>query len=180
MVRLYEFQFSHGTFLWIGTSLSHMHVNVFGLDLAPAANLSLVDVPLLLLYALTMYLQQKMMPVSPDPQQAEQQKMMILLGPFMSTFFFLRYGMPSAFVLYFLISNVLSMAQQYYQTKMRIEDTVTSPALSSASLAITEEPVSGNGTKYAKNGSSPTSLNGSTPTARGAISPKVHSNKKRR
>ena len=62
----------------------------------------------------SMYIQQKLNPAPPDPMQA---KIMMML-PFVFTFFFLFF--PSGLVLYWLVNNVLSIAQQWVITR-RIE-----------------------------------------------------------
>lgn len=115
MIRLYQYQFQNGQFLWIGSPLSHHYPSFLGI------NLGQPDIPILLLYALSMFVQQKMM-VSPDPQQAEQQKLMAYLTPFMTTYFFLQYHLPSAFVLYYLIFNILSTIQQRRYMNTRTAD----------------------------------------------------------
>ena len=105
MIRLYQYQFSHGTFLWIGSGLAHLFPSILGI------NLGQPDWPLLLLYAGSMYVTQKMtITPSMDPQQAETQRMMTIMTPFMTTYFFYQYHLPSAFVLYYLIFNILSTA----------------------------------------------------------------------
>jgi len=55
----------------------------------------------------SMFLQQKMTPTTGDPAQA---KMMMLL-PIVFTFLFINF--PSGLVLYWLVNNILSIAQQY-------------------------------------------------------------------
>jgi YidC/Oxa1 family membrane protein insertase len=55
----------------------------------------------------SMFLQQKMSPSSPDPTQAK----MMMLMPVVFTFMFLSF--PSGLVLYWLVNNILSVAQQY-------------------------------------------------------------------
>jgi YidC/Oxa1 family membrane protein insertase len=62
---------------------------------------------LTLLMGASMFLQQKMTPTPGDPAQA---KMMMLL-PVVFTFLFINF--PSGLVLYWLVNNVLSIAQQY-------------------------------------------------------------------
>jgi YidC/Oxa1 family membrane protein insertase len=62
----------------------------------------------------SMLIQQRLNPAPPDPMQA---KVMMAL-PFIFTFFFLWF--PSGLVLYWVVNNVLSIAQQYVITK-RIE-----------------------------------------------------------
>lgn len=59
----------------------------------------------------SMFIQQKMSPPPPDPMQAKM--MMFLPIAFSITFFFF----PSGLVLYWVVNNLLSIAQQYYITK---------------------------------------------------------------
>jgi YidC/Oxa1 family membrane protein insertase len=49
-----------------------------------------------------------------DPQQAQTQKMMSFMSPLMLAFFGFKYAWPSALTLYWLASNVFTMAQQFY------------------------------------------------------------------
>ena len=86
-------------------------------------NLGQPDIPLLLLYAGSMYITQRMT-ITPtmDPQQAETQRMMTIMTPFMTTYFFLQYHLPSAFVLYYLTFNILSTAQQKYYMRQRMSN----------------------------------------------------------
>jgi YidC/Oxa1 family membrane protein insertase len=67
--------------------------------------------PLPLLMGATMVIQQKMTPSNMDPAQA---KMMMAL-PFIFTFMFLNF--PSGLVLYWLVNNILTIAQQAYINK---------------------------------------------------------------
>jgi len=62
---------------------------------------------LTLIMGASMFLQQKMTPTPGDPAQA---KMMMLL-PIVFTFLFINF--PSGLVLYWLVNNILSIAQQY-------------------------------------------------------------------
>jgi YidC/Oxa1 family membrane protein insertase len=64
-----------------------------------------------ILMGVTMFIQQKMTPVAGDPRQAK----MMLVMPFVFTFMFLN--LPSGLVLYWTISNVLQIAQQWYMDK---------------------------------------------------------------
>ncbi|MEM7406060.1 MAG: membrane protein insertase YidC [Pseudomonadota bacterium] len=66
------------------------------------------------LMGLSMLIQQRLNPAPPDPMQA---KIMMAL-PFVFTFFFLWF--PSGLVLYWVVNNILSIAQQWVITK-RIE-----------------------------------------------------------
>jgi len=209
MIRLYQYQFSHGTFLWIGSGLSHMFPSILGI------NLGQPDWPLLLLYAGSMYVTQKMT-ITPavDPQQAEQQRMMTIMTPFMSTYFFYTYHLPSAFVLYYLIFNILSTAQQKYYMRKHAGDAPSAgsdgdggskrlPLLPSGSGDGQAKSLSsngnGNGTGSRRVGAGRTvpvaeasegaatrdnfsrPSNGTAPTAKGVIAPKkIHPRKKRR
>ena len=60
----------------------------------------------------SMFLQQKMSPPMGDPKQA---KMMMTLMPIVFTVMFINFS--SGLVLYWLVNNVLSIAQQHYITK---------------------------------------------------------------
>jgi len=61
----------------------------------------------------TMFLQQKMQPPMGDPAQAK----MMMLMPIVFTFIFINFS--SGLVLYWLVNNIISIAQQYYTTKKR-------------------------------------------------------------
>jgi YidC/Oxa1 family membrane protein insertase len=67
--------------------------------------------PLPLVMGLTMILQQKMTPTTADPKQ---NKMMMLM-PIIFTFMFLNFA--SGLVLYWLVNNILSIAQQFHTNK---------------------------------------------------------------
>ncbi|HMK61556.1 MAG TPA: membrane protein insertase YidC [Dissulfurispiraceae bacterium] len=69
--------------------------------------------PLPLLMGATSFIQQKMTPSTADPQQ---QKIMLLM-PVMFTFIFLNFS--SGLVIYWLVNNLLSIAQQFYINKKK-------------------------------------------------------------
>ncbi len=64
------------------------------------------------LMAVSMFLQTKLNPTPPDPVQA---KMMMFMPIAFSVMFFF---FPTGLVLYYVVNNVLSIAQQYYITRM--------------------------------------------------------------
>jgi YidC/Oxa1 family membrane protein insertase len=66
---------------------------------------------LTLVMGASMLLQQKMSPPPGDPSQAK----IMMLMPLVFTFIFINF--PSGLVLYWLVNNVFSMAQQYYTQK---------------------------------------------------------------
>jgi YidC/Oxa1 family membrane protein insertase len=63
------------------------------------------------LMGVTMFIQQKMTPVAGDPRQAK----MMLMMPFVFTFMFLN--LPAGLVLYWTVSNVLQILQQWYMDR---------------------------------------------------------------
>lgn len=65
-----------------------------------------------LIMGATMFLQTKLNPAPPDPMQAK----VMMLMPIIFTFMFLWF--PSGLVLYWVVNNVLSIAQQWYVTRM--------------------------------------------------------------
>lgn len=114
VIRMYQFQFEKGMFLWIGSALSHMTsvtmpIGGGGQVWVTARNLAEPDLVLVLLYAVSMYISTKLSNV--DPTQAEQQKMMAILMPIMFAVLFA--GFQSAFLLYWLVFNVIQTVQQY-------------------------------------------------------------------
>jgi len=64
-----------------------------------------------ILMGVSMFIQQKMTPVMGDPRQAK----IMLMMPVVFTFMFL--SLPSGLVLYWTLSNVLQIAQQYYMNR---------------------------------------------------------------
>ena len=66
---------------------------------------------LTLIMGATMLIQQKMTPQAGDPTQAK----MMMLMPLIFTFIFINFS--SGLVLYWLVSNIFSIAQQYYTQK---------------------------------------------------------------
>ncbi len=207
MISVYQYHFTHGTFLWIGSGLSHLFPAYIGL------NLGQQDWPLLLLYAGSMYLTQRMtITPSLDQQQAETQKTMAIMAPFMTTYFFANAHYPSAFVLYYLTFNILSTAQQKYYMRKRAGDSQPGsggdggskrpPVLldggptGGKAIPISGVTLNGNGNGNGTHGSrrvpvgslsetasdgNKAHTNGVAPTAKGVLAPpKVHPKKKRR
>jgi YidC/Oxa1 family membrane protein insertase len=66
---------------------------------------------LALLMGVSMWVQQKMTPISGDPRQAQMMQWMM---PVIFTFMF--WGFPSGLVLYWLVNNILQIGQQYLIT----------------------------------------------------------------
>jgi len=70
-------------------------------------DLSAPDYPLALVMGASMVIQQWMTPTTGDPRQAK----MMLFMPIIFTFMFLNF--PAGLVLYWLVNNILTIAQQY-------------------------------------------------------------------
>jgi YidC/Oxa1 family membrane protein insertase len=102
----YQFAFQKGTFLWINPSVA---ANTNGLT---APNLGEMDYPLIVLYGVTMLISVLMAPVS-DPTQAKQQRLMSVGMSLLFAVFMFFWPLPSAFVLYWVFTNILSSLQSY-------------------------------------------------------------------
>lgn len=93
-IILYKFRFNQAEFLWV-------------------KNLAQPDIPLLILYVISMIVSSKLtMLPSTDPQQEQTQKLMTYVMPIMFAFIFKSF--PAAFLLYWLIFNIASTGQQLY------------------------------------------------------------------
>lgn len=110
VIRLYEFHFANGTFLWIGSPMSQQLSRQFPGSFA--ANLGQFDIGLLALYAASNYITMKLTP-SPDPTQASQQKQMSVMMTIMMFWMFMLYRWSAAFMLYWLALNLVTAWQQY-------------------------------------------------------------------
>ena len=132
--------------MWIGSPLSQRFPQIF------ASILAAPDMFLLALYVISMYFSVRFSsPPSPDPAQAQQQKIMAFMSPLIIAFVGNRW--PSALILYWLTSNVFSTSQQFYL--MRV-----------LKKKITVPPLVDNETAKMKSPKNVTPSNGSTSNAR--------------
>jgi YidC/Oxa1 family membrane protein insertase len=100
--------FKQEHWLWIGTEFSRAHPDILGTSLA------VPDVILLVLYVVSMYFTVRYgSPPSSDPQQAQTQKIMAFVSPAMIAFFGFKYRWASALYIYWLATNIFTVAQQY-------------------------------------------------------------------
>ncbi len=102
----YQYAFVNGKFLWVGSPISFKYPHYIATSLAQP------DIPLLVIYTLTNYLTMRLMPAQ-DPAQQSQTNMMALMTSGMFFYMFLIYRWSSAFVLYWLALNAISIWQQY-------------------------------------------------------------------
>ena len=107
-VLLQSIELRHAPFmLWINDLSSPDRLMIPGVDIPYLGGIPILTI----LMGASMYLQQKLSPSSLDPTQA---RMMQFL-PLIFTFMFINF--PSGLVLYWLINNLLSIAQQHYVNK---------------------------------------------------------------
>jgi len=102
-IRYYVFQFEGVHFLYI-TSLADP-------DVLSVSNVALPG-PLLILYGISMYFSQKLLAQpTATPEQQQQQKMMSYMMPVL--LLFVLKGLPAAFILYWLLQNILMTGHQW-------------------------------------------------------------------
>ena len=147
-IRLYEFHFVNGTFLWIGSPLSSQMAHHFPGTIA--ANLGQFDMVLLVLYAASNYVTMKLTP-SPDPQQAAQQKQMSVMMTIMMFWMFMIYRWSAAFMLYWLALNLLTAWQQY--TYIYKPSKLAGPGGGGGGLIVPSTTVESDAEKASSNGS---------------------------
>lgn len=91
--------------LWITDLSAPEHLQLLGMSIPP----------MILLLGVSMFVQQYTQPSTMDPQQ---QKIMMFM-PVMVTGMFILYPMPSGLVLYWVVSNTISIVQQMYIRNLR-------------------------------------------------------------
>lgn len=109
----YQFEFTKGHFLWINPGASKLGM----IPVAP--NLGERDYILITLYAITMVITQMLTPVT-DITQVKRQRLMgigisLVIG--ISMFF---YTLPSAFVLYWIFTNIIATTQSLLVYRMHL------------------------------------------------------------
>ena len=105
--QLDHFKSQH--FLWIGSALSVHYPQIL------ATSLAALDMPLFILYIVSMYVSVRYgSPPSSDPQQAQTQKIMAFISPAMIAWFGFKYQWASALLIYWLALNVFTMSQQLF------------------------------------------------------------------
>ena len=119
VIAHYQFHFTDHHFLWINNALGAASQKWSApLTGTVAPNLAESDLILMIAYVASMYLQMRFTPQSsPDPQAIETQKQMAVMMPIM--FFFVMWSgqWASAFVLYWFMSNLLTLGQQWIITR---------------------------------------------------------------
>lgn len=109
----YKFEFTKGFFLWI-----HPGATTF-LNVPMAPNLGEKDYFLIAAYAITMVISTMLTPVS-DPANYKQQKLMGLGAAVLISVSMFFYPLPSAFILYWTFTNILSTVQSLLVNRMQL------------------------------------------------------------
>ncbi len=109
---LYEaIELRHAPFFWWINDLSAPD-RLFRFDFSVPFMQAPYGIPVLtIIMGATMFIQQKMSPPAGDPTQAK----MMMMMPIVFTVIFINFS--SGLVLYWLVNNIISVAQQYYITK---------------------------------------------------------------
>lgn len=110
----YRFEFEKGTFLWINPAVGHATNGFLG------ANLGQKDYVLIVVYGISMLVTTWLQPVS-DPTNAKQQRMMGMSMALLFAVMMFFWPVPSAFVLYWVFTNILATAQSLWIYKMPME-----------------------------------------------------------
>ncbi|MCH8980100.1 MAG: membrane protein insertase YidC [Armatimonadetes bacterium] len=117
-MRLYQFEFTKGHFLWVQEGADRF----LGIPLGP--NLGERDPILIVIYGISMVVATLMTPAS-DPSQQRQHRMigigfalMFSVMMFFDSFF--GWYLPSAFIVYWIFTNMLTTAQSLYVHRMNI------------------------------------------------------------
>lgn len=111
----YKFEFVKGTFMWIHPGADRF----LGIPLAP--NLGERDYILVFIYMLSMISSTLLMPVS-DPTNVRQQRIMGVGIAVVFSIFMFFYTLPSAFVLYWIFTNILSTAQSLLSYRLPVPE----------------------------------------------------------
>ncbi len=111
----YKFEFVKGTFLWVNPASDRF----LGIPLAP--NLGERDYILVVFYMISMVASTLLMPVT-DPSNAKQQRMIGVGMAVLFSVFMFFYTLPSAFVLYWIFTNVLSTAQSLLSYRLPVPE----------------------------------------------------------
>jgi YidC/Oxa1 family membrane protein insertase len=112
---LYEaIELRHAPFFWWINDLSAPD-RLFRFDFSIPFMEPPYGIPVLtIIMGVTMFIQQKMSPPAGDPTQAK----MMMMMPIVFTVIFINFS--SGLVLYWLVNNIISVAQQYYITKKNV------------------------------------------------------------
>jgi YidC/Oxa1 family membrane protein insertase len=118
-MRTYQFEFHKGTFLWVNQSLAAKYPGII------APNLGEKDVPLVLIYGISM-VATSLLSVN-DPSTAKQARITGVAIGILFTVMMLFWSFPSAFILYWIMLNVLATIQSVMISRSPIPPLVERP-----------------------------------------------------
>jgi len=164
----YRFNFQNGFFAWINPSTA---ASTHGFI---AANLGQKDYILIVIYGISMLSTALLAPVS-DPTNMRQQRLMGILFAGMFGIMMFFWPVPSAFILYWVFTNILATAQSLRAYRLPLPPLVKKNTPSGGVYPVTGRPgISKDGLPSS---TAPIKLNGK-PKSTGA--PKIHKPKKKR
>jgi YidC/Oxa1 family membrane protein insertase len=112
-MQLHNTAFQKASWLWIGSVLSFRFPHIL------ATSLFQPDYVLLALYAASMYLSMKLTPTATmDDQQRQMMNTQAIIMPAFIFYFAYKFHWPSAFILYWLSFNVISMLERVWVMRM--------------------------------------------------------------
>lgn len=118
-MKTYQFEFAKGTFLWVNPDTAAKFPGNIG------ANLGDRDVPLVILYGISM-IATTIFAVN-DPTTAKQARITGLIMAVVFTVLMLFWSFPSAFIIYWIVLNILATYQSVRISKLSIPPLVERP-----------------------------------------------------
>ncbi|MEW5884327.1 MAG: YidC/Oxa1 family membrane protein insertase [Armatimonadota bacterium] len=111
-MRAFQFQYMNGTFFWVNPEMAAKYPGII------APNLGERDVPLIIVYALSMVLSTQFTITSPE--NARQQKIIGFVLAALFPVMFIFWPLPSAFIVYWTALNIFSTAQTMIMARVPI------------------------------------------------------------
>lgn len=111
-MRAFQFQYMNGTFFWVNPDMAAKYPGII------APNLGERDVPLIIVYALSMVLSTQFTITSPE--NARQQKIIGFVLAALFPVMFIFWPLPSAFIVYWTALNIFSTAQTMIMARVPI------------------------------------------------------------
>lgn len=111
-MRAFQFQYMNGTFFWVNDKMAAKYPGII------APNLGERDVPLIIVYALSMVLSTQFTITSPE--NARQQKIIGFVLAALFPVMFIFWPLPSAFIVYWTALNIFSTAQTMIMARVPI------------------------------------------------------------
>jgi YidC/Oxa1 family membrane protein insertase len=133
---LYRFEFTKGYFLWIQPGAG----SFLGIPLAP--NLGERDYLMIGLYGVSMLVTTLLTPVS-DPANVRQQRIIGISFALLFSVMMFFWPLPSAFVVYWVFTNVLATAQSLYVYRMPVEPLVPVQSTAGGVIPTTGKDMNG-------------------------------------